>query len=395
MKLKSRIIIPIIAFAVVSTGCKKDDAAKNQNDQTKDEGFTELVPERPDYVRADLSYYGSSGLEASDYWILNLYTDMDQNSSGESTGPGQMIRLALNTKYDETQSADISYIIGEYTMPYNDGDYSAGTYIQGYIDETEIPGGTVQYPAGTYFGNFASGSTEMESDLLREGEFSITDNGDGTYTVDGILVGTDYLKRYFSYTGGLTVKDNAGGNPGVQVPNSNLVADVDLSAISFTKANLADNGDYFFLGDESYRIFVLYIAEEGVELPDVADRPKGKGKLMRIEFSVPYKTSVEDGIPAGQYTIMKRSGSGIAREDIVPFRIVEGKPDSFENNTGTWYQEIDGTQWIEYARITDGSVTVVRNGTSHKLTINLKDCSDPAWTLSGVWETAVPISIAK
>ena len=92
---------------------------------------------------------------------------------------------------------------------------------------------------------------------------------------------------------------------------------------------------------------------------------------------------------------MKRTGSGVAREDVVPFRIVEGKPDSFENNTGTWYQEIDGTQWIEYARITDGSVTVGRDGTAHKLTIDLKDCSDPAWTLSGTWQTAGPIPTAN
>lgn len=395
MKRKSRIIIPILAFVLIAAGCTKDDAKKNQNDQTKEDGFTELVPEKPDYVKADLSYYGSGGFETSDYWGLNLYTDMDQNASGEWTGPGQMIRLAFNAKYDETQSADISFIIGEYTRPNNDGDYSAGTYMQGYMNETEIPGGTIQSPAGTYFGNLASGSTEIEADLLREGEFSITDNGDGTFTVEGILVGTDYLKRYFSYTGELTVKDNAGGNPGVEVPNSNLEANVDLSAISFTKANLADNGDYFFLGDESYRIFVLYIAEEGIELPGVAERPTGKGKLMRIEFSVPYATTVEDGIPAGKYTIMKRTGSGVAREDVVPFRIVEGKPDSFENNTGTWYQEIDGTQWIEYARITDGSVTVERDGTAHKLTIDLKDCSDPAWTLSGTWQTAGPIPAAN
>lgn len=395
MKPKFKFIIPVLALAVVTTGCKKDDAKKNQNDQTKNDGFTELVPERPDYVRADLSYYGSGGLETSDYWALNLYTDMAEDQNGVLTGPGQKIRLAINTEYDESQSADIKYIIGKYTQQYNSGDYSAGTYIQGYMNETEIPGGTVQSPAGTYFGNLAAGSTEIESDLLREGEFTISDNGDGTYTVEGVLVGTDYLKRYFSYTGQITVKDNAGENPGTQVPNSNLEADVDLSGISFTKSNLTDNGDYFFLGDESYRIFVLYIAEDGVVLPEVADRPSGKGRLMRIEFSVPYETAVEDGIPAGEYTIMKRSGSGVAREDVVPFRIVEGKPDSFENNTGTWYQEIDGTQWIEYARIADGSVTVERNGNSHKLTINLKDCSTPAWSLSGTWETAGPIPAAN
>ncbi len=68
MKRKSRIIIPILAFVLIAAGCTKDDAKKNQNDQTKEDGFTELVPEKPDYVKADLSYYGSGGFETSDYW---------------------------------------------------------------------------------------------------------------------------------------------------------------------------------------------------------------------------------------------------------------------------------------------------------------------------------------
>lgn len=388
MKRKFKIIIPILVFTVLVAGCQKDNARENQDD-----GFKELVPERPEYTKADLSYYGSGGLTSADYWVINLYTDMETAQDGTMTGPGQILRLAVNARYNEEQSADIKYITGKYTQPSNSGDYSAGTFMTGYINEVDVPGGKEENPAGTYFGNIPSGSTEVEADLLREGEFAITDNEDGTYTVEGVLVGTDYLKRYFSYTGQLTLKDNAGGDTDGQVANSNLEADVDLSGISFTKSGLTDNGDYFFLGDESYRIFVLYIAEDGLVLSQHAGEPSGKGKLMRIEFSVPYETDVEDGIPAGEYTIMKRTGGGIAREDIVPFRIVEGRPDVFENNTGTWYQEIDGTRWIEYARIADGSVTVERNGTSHKLTINLKDCSDPAWSLSGTWETTGPIPV--
>lgn len=393
MKRKFRIIIPILVFTAFAAGCRKDNAPGNQDDTKKDDGFEELVPERPEYVSAALSYYGSAGLTTSDYWVISLYTDMETANDGTMTGPGQTIRLAVNAQYNEKQSADIKYLIGEYTQPSNSGDYSPGTFMTGYINEIDGPGGKEQKPAGTYFGNLPSGSTDIEADLLREGGFTITDNGDGTYTVEGILVGTDYLKRYFSYTGQLTVNDSSGEDPDEKVPNSNLEADVDLSLISFTQSSLTDNGDFFFLGDESYRIFVLYIAEDGVALSEKAGTPSGKGKLMRIEFSVPYATNVEDGIPEGEYTIMKRTGGGIAREDIVPFRVVEGRPDVFENNTGTWYQEIDGSGWIEYARIADGSVTVVRNGSGHKLTIDLKDCSDPAWSLNGTWETSEAITV--
>ena len=350
--------------------------------------YEEPVPERPDYVNANLVYYGTDAQnESSDYWVLTLYTDMTVDG-GYPIGPGQMLSLAMNTPVSQAQEPELSLLAGQYHMPAHSGDFSAGTYIQGDIYTIDLPDGTVEMPDGTFFGNIPAGETDFDPDLIREGEFSITDNGDGTYTVDGILVGNYYTKRYFTYTGPFEPVDRAGESVMPETPNSNLTADVELSGL--TQSRLIDKKDYFFLGDESYRLFLLYLAEPTVDLS--AEWPSGTGRLLRLELFVPWEADVADGIPAGTYTMAHRTEtSGIPREEIVPFRIVEGYPDNFRYNTGTWYQELANGAWLNYGRITDGTVTVERDGDAHTLAIDLTDCSDPAHRVSGTWTTEGPI----
>lgn len=204
------------------------------------------------------------------------------------------------------------------------------------------------------------------------------------------MVGTEYMKRYFSYTGKFEPVDRAGGGQGPDVPNTNLTEDVLLEGL--TEARLIDKGDYFFTGEGNYRLFLLYIAEPGVDLSQ--DWPSGTGRLLHLELFVPADADPADGIPAGEYIMANRIDGGyMDKESIVPFRIVEGAADVFEYNTGTWYQEIKEGVWVNYGRITGGTVTVDRNGDSHTLTIDLTDCGDPAHMVYGVWETSGPISL--
>ena len=287
-----------------------------------DGGFEEPVPDRPEYVNANLIYYGGDDMDgSSDYWVLNLYTDMEVRD-GYPVGPEMY--------------------------------------------EIDLPGGSMMQPDGCFFGDIPSGETEFEADLLREGSFAVTDNGDGTFTVEGIMVGTEYMKRYFSYTGKFEPVDRAEEGQGTDVPNTNLTEDVLLEGL--TEARLIDKGDYFFTGEGNYRLFLLYIAEPGVNLSQ--DWPSGTGRLLHLELFVPADADPADGIPAGEYIMANRINGGyMDKESIVPFRIVEGAADVFEYNTGTWYQEIKEGVWVNYGRITGGTVTVDRNGDSHTLTI--------------------------
>ena len=223
-----------LAAMALFASCEKDG---NPGEEIPNGGFQELVPEKPDYINAEFIYHGDDGMGDSDF-------------------------------------------------------------VQGYIYSIEIPGGEIEIPDGTYFADFADGSTDYNPDLLREGDFTITVNEDGTCTVEGVLVGTEYLKRYFSYTGTPKVTDKSGENGSDNTPNSSLTGDITLP--QFTKARLIDRKDTY-TWDQSNRAFALYLAEEGIDLS--GEWPSGTGKVMRIEFFVSWDTDVAEGIPAGTYTM--------------------------------------------------------------------------------------------
>lgn len=390
MKIKM-FVLPLAAMALFAS-CEKDGNPGNPGEGTPDGGFQELVPEKPDYINAEFIYHGDDGMGDSDWWELTLCTDMEMVSTSTpvaGTGPGQAICFTLNAKKNEAAEADLSFVAGKYGSQSNSGDFSAGTFVQGYIYSIEIPGGEIEIPDGTYFADFADGSTDYNPDLLREGDFTISVNEDGTCTVEGVLVGTEYLKRYFSYTGTPKVTDKSGENGSDNTPNSSLTGDITLP--QFTKARLIDRKDTY-TWDQSNRAFALYLAEEGIDLS--GEWPSGTGKVMRIEFFVSWDTDVAEGIPAGTYTMAYQyPDGGIPKDEIVPFRIAPGYPDKFQYFTGTWYIDLDGGEWTEYARISGGSVTVGRNGDAHTLSISLEDCSNPAYKVSGSWTTDGPIGL--
>ena len=379
-----RFCLPVLTAFLLLCGCDKevipDTLPQDPPDTGDNEGFEELVPERPDYVDATLVYYGGDGYESADYWILNLYTEMEFDGD-TPVGPGQMLSIALNVPVNGAGEPSLNYLAGEYRMPSNSMDFSEGTYVQGEIDVIDMPGGEdLEVPTGSYFADIPEGETSFVPDLIREGSLTIKDNGDGTFTAEGILVGTQYLKRYFSYTGEFDPENNAGGSIEPEVPNTNLTEDIVLTGL--TQSRLIDNGDYFVTGTDDYRHFLLYLAEEGVDLSQ--GWPSGTGRLLHLELLVPGDADPADGIPAGVYTMANRiSGSYMPRENIVPFRIVEGLANVFEYNSGTWYQELKDGDWLFWGRITGGTVTVERDGAAHFISFALTDCGDPSHTVSG------------
>lgn len=381
--MKKLAVVAAAMVAMLLSGCvdNEDPNPQTPPDSGQDDGFQEPVPDRPDYTLAEVVYYGSDGYESSDYWIITLYTQMEMNGD-LPVGPGQMLQIALNAPVNGAGEPSINYLAGEYTMPANSMDLSEGTFIQGETYLLDMPGNDdVEVPDGTYFGDIPAGETTFEPDLIREGSFAITDNKDGSFTIEGILVGTEYLKRYFSYTGQFEPENKAGESPEPEIPNTNLTEDIVLSGL--TQVRLIDNGDYFVTGTDDYRHFLLYLAEPGVDLSE--NWPSGTGKLLHLELLVPGDADPADGIPAGTYTMANRmNGSYMPRENIVPFRIVEGLADVFEYNSGTWYQELENGDWLYWGRITGGTLTVERDGDSHTMTVELTDCGDPAHKVSGV-----------
>lgn len=344
----------VLLFAALCASCAEDDGG-----QTPGNSFREPVPETITLDDAVVTYYGDDSYSGvSDLWTL----DLAQSSAG------QRLVLSLNVTPNPAGVPDPGLLAGTYRMPANSGDMSAGTYNPGYMTEQDRPNGAVMVPAGTYLAGVTAETSD--ADLLREGACTVEVDADGRMRIEGTLVGTSYLKRYFTYEGTPQFVDGS-GTSGSGVPNSNLDADVRLELLSATR--IVDKGDSYFLGDESYRHFVFFLADAGIDLS--TQWPGGDGELLRIELFVPWDTDPADGIPAGIYTVpddVPPSG-GVYREDIVPYRIVPGYPDKFTSNSGTWYQYMEAGQWVRYARITGGTLTVERPDGRYRITAEFTD----------------------
>ena len=340
-----------------------------------DHEFVEREARTVEFVECEVSYMGDDiGERSSDGWIVKLYTDMDIDETGNPIGPGAVMQLLLNVRYNEAQEPEVQLLEGRYTSQINSGDYSSGSFVYGYMDYIDLPAGRVERPDGTFYADVADGSTSMEADLIDDGAVQITDNGDGTHTIEGTLVGKKCLKRRFIWRG--TIEPRSYVKP--QTPNTTLEGNLRLTTL--THALLQDRGDYFYLRDESCRSLLLFLADEDITFS--YGKPQGSGRLLRLELLVPWSCDVADGIPAGTYPMLTRNAdTSIDRDKLTPYHAVPGLPNSFSYPywAGAWYVEMTDGVWSErYACLVGGHVIVERGEDgSHRITCHLEDCAEP------------------
>lgn len=369
--IRLRVVAALCAVSMLSA-CDDNEAAV-QPAPDPEPPFVEPVAQMIECTQANVIYYGDEGYtEVSDLWKLLLYTDMDIDEKGDPIGPGQIVCVSCNATLAD--GPDAANLVGTYTAALSTGDFRPGTFNDGRMQSIDLPGGMVEIPDFSFFGDLAEGETSFDADLLREGYCRVEANDDGTYTVSGIMVGTKYLKRYFTYTGAIEPVDRSEGKQ-ESVPNTTLTEDIALEG--FTQARLQDMGDYFFLQDQSYRMFRLTLADEGVDIS--GSNPSGEGRFLRLELFVEWEADLAQGIPAGVYDMCQRTESGgIERSQIVPWHAVPGAPDKFTDPSGSWYQKITASgQMPEYARLAAGRVTVeqiegVEGG--RRIVVELLDC---------------------
>lgn len=344
--------------------------------------FIESIPDTVRFTNAEFIYNGDDIGEAfSDGWIIKLYTDMDIDESGAPIGPGCVMQLLLNARYDEEQAGNASILKGKYSEMMNSMNFAPFTFVSGYMTSISLPGGDkLEIADATYYADVKDGSTEMDYDLLDEGNLTVEINSDGTFTIEGVLVGKKYIKRYFTCAGEAEVRSNVTE----EIPNSTLKAD--YTGLTFSKGLLQDKKDYFYLQDESYRCLLLFLVTDGVSFS--YGKPAETGAVLRLEVLVPWETDYKNGIPAGTYTVIPRNeDTSINREDIVPGGAVAGLPNVFESwkLAGCWYYEMEGGAWTQtYARIDKGTITVERGADgNHTIAYDLLDCQDRAKRIEG------------
>lgn len=343
-------------------------------------GYEEKEAKTIEFTNAQFIYSGDyAGEGLSDSWTIKFYTDMDIDEVGNPIGPGHIMQLALNVKYADDQDASLQNLVGDYLSQSHSGDFSAGTFVYGYLNLLDLPSGRVEIPDGTFYAAIADGSTDMDVDILDDGKLSVVLNDDGSVTVNGTLVGKQCRKRNFVWRGTAEIKSYVKE----EVPNTLLQSDIELN--SFVKAHIADRGDCFYLGDGSYRDFLVFLADENVEFE--WGKPIGTGSVIRLDLLVPGDADIYDGIPAGRYPMLVRNiDTSFDKDDIVPYRAVSGLPNRFTSPywSGCWYVEyVDGEWGDSYARIDGGEVIVERGeGGSHRFICNLEDCSDPRFKVT-------------
>ena len=365
-------------------------ACDKEQQQVAGEPFVPREPQRIEFSAIEVTYHGDDIGEAlSDGWLIRLRTDMEIDDAGNPIGEGAVMQLLLNAPYDAEQSADVEYITGSYTVQTNSGDFSPMSFVPGYMTTIDLPGGRVEVADGSFFATLDEGSTVMNYDLLDEGSLHITINDEGVVTIDGVVAGSKFLKRYFSWSGNFEITSEVEEG----VPNSTIDQDVELN--DFTQAQLQDRGDIFYLKDESYRSFLLFMADDGIDL--ATGRPQGSGRVLRLELLVPWSTDKADGIPAGVYTMLQRNeDTSIDRDQVVPYRLVPGLPDlfSYPYIAGSWYIDMEGGEWRDYARLVGGELRVERGDDgSHVLQFELTECSNSGYKVAGSMSVAESIAV--
>ena len=343
-------------------------------------GYEEKEAKTIEFTNAQFIYSGDyAGEGFSDSWTIKFYTDMDIDEVGNPIGPGHIMQLALNVKYADDQEASLQNLVGDYLSQSHSGDFSVGTFVYGYLNLLDLPSGRVEIPDGTFYAAIADGSTDMNVDILDDGKLSVVLNDDGSVTVNGTLVGKQCRKRNFVWRGMPEIKSYVKE----EVPNTLLHSDVTLN--DFTKAHISDRGDCFYLGDGSYRDFLIFLADEDIEFE--WGKPIGTGSVIRLDLLVPGDADIYDGIPAGRYPMLVRNiDTSFDKDDIVPYRAVSGLPNRFTSPywSGCWYVEyVDGEWGDSYARIDGGEVIVERGEDGlHRFICNLEDCSDPRFKVT-------------
>ena len=370
-----RITLYLVSLALLFVACTD----KGESDVTTND-FVEKEATEVCFTNAEVYYLGDTAREKSfDIWQIKFYTDMEIDELGNPIGPGSVMQLVVNAPYEESQTPNIEQLEGIYVAQSNSGDFSPYTFIYGYMDILELPDGRHELPDGTFYASIPENSKQMNVDILDDGKFEIVNHTDGTTTIKGTLVGKQCRKRNFSWRGVVEPKSEVKQ----EVPNSTLTSDIEIANLA--QFLVQDKGDSFYLRDESYRNFLVFLAEESISFE--WGKPVGSGEVLRLELLVPWSTNAEEGVPAGTYQMMQRNAdTSFDKESIVPFSAVSGLPNRFVAPywAGSWYVDyVDGAWGDSYARIDGGTITVERGEDgSHRFVCNLQDCSSPTFSVT-------------
>lgn len=332
------------------------------------------------YTNVTLTYLGDDiGEQTSDAYLIKLWSDMQSDEFGNFQGPGELVQILLNAYYNPAQELNYSFLKGKYSPMSNSGSFTPYSFVPGYQTSIPAPGGRLTVYDGSYYGSLEKNSSEIEYDLLDEGDFEIVKGDNDTLIIRGYLAGNKFKKRYIDWKGVPEMKDEAPE----EISSSTLSRD--FENVSFAKAQLKDEGDIMDPYNPSVKYLRLFLADESLDL--TSSKAKGDGALLRMHILVDLDWSIENGIPNGEYPMIPCNESGAyAREDLRPGFILSGNPGYFNEPyiSGAWYIEWQNSLWTRnYACFTSGSLKVVNSQEGCEISYELYDCLEPSHRFSG------------
>lgn len=332
------------------------------------------------YTNVTLTYLGDDiGEQTSDAYLIKLWSDMQSDEFGNFQGPGELVQIILNAYYNPAQELNYSFLKGKYSPMSNSGSFTPYSFVPGYQTSIQAPGGRLTVYDGSYYGSLEKNSSEIEYDLLDEGDFEIVKGDNDTLIIKGYLAGNKFKKRYIDWKGVPEMKDEAPE----EISSSTLSRD--FENVSFAKAQLKDEGDIMDPYNPSVKYLRLFLADESLDL--TSSKPKRSGALLRMHILVDLDWSIENGIPDGEYPMIPCNESGAyARENLRPGFILSGNPGYFNEPyiSGAWYIEWQNSLWTRnYACFTSGSLKVVNSQEGCEISYELYDCLEPSHRFSG------------
>lgn len=271
-------------------------------------GAVQLFDESTQEIEFDAAQANFQGeYEGNTWWVLFLIDQAGDN----------LFQLYVNTPGDNTAAAGIP--TGEYAVA---GTMEPFTIDEGFVDEEG-------YANGSMVLNMAQNQVK---DFVTGGAAYITNNGDGTYTIDVEFVGYQGDTILGSYAGAVNIVDDTeegGGGQGGGNEGGNLQE----IAINITDA------EAYWYGNGQW---VLYLVDPAIN--------SGVGCAMQF-FVLSDATAFADGITAGTYTVAE---TGEPNTVFAGFQDEEGYLNGSLALTGNFQSYYD--------LVTSGSLTVENKG---------------------------------
>lgn len=267
-------------------------------------GAVQLFDESVQEIEFDAAQANFQGeYEGNTWWVLFLIDKQGDN----------LFQLYVNTPGDNTAAAGIP--TGEYEVA---GTMEPFTIDEGYVDEEG-------YANGSMILNMAQNQVK---DLVTGGAAYITNNGDGTYSIEVEFVGYQGDTILGSYAGAVNIVDDTEEGGGGQGGG-------DLSEIALN----IEAAEMYWYGNGQW---VLYLVDPAIN--------NGTGCAMQY-FVVSDAATLADGLPSGDYTVA---------ETAEPNTIIAGFQDAEGYLNGSL--ALTANMQSYYDLVTGGNLTVENKG---------------------------------